>query len=259
MGHKRVRAEAVALVLWSLAAIAAGAASGPATPADSAPGAHARGAHAGDAEDALARHAETATPHSRFEDIEQWLRVWDDPEVEAWSEPESVVAALRMRPGMRLAFLGAGNGYFDARLARAVGPAGVVYALDPDAGLVRHAEERARREATPNVRPLQAAGATLPLPAAGVDRILLVDAVHHLSGRRAYFERLRTLLAPGGLLVVVEWRPGELARGPAAGFKVAPETVIEELRAAGYRLVERTALRYHDVLVFRSAAPERRP
>ena len=217
------------------------------------------GAHAADVEQAHTRHVEAGLPHSRFEDIEQWLRVWDDPQRDAWTEPERVIDLLRLRPGMRLAFLGAATGFFNARLARAVGPSGVVYAADADSELVRLMRERAGREATPNVHPVLAAEGDPQLPVPTVDRVLLVDTYHHLRSRRAYYSRLKRWLPADGLLLVVEWLPGELGRGPSPAFKITPEKVSEELRAAGYRLVERTELRYQYVLVFRPALPEGRP
>ena len=86
-----------------------------------------------------------------------------------------------------------------------------------------------------------------------VDRLLLVDTYHHLNSNapRSDMKRWRHRLRADGLVVIVEWRPGELGAGADGVNSSRSEQVIEELRAAGYRLVERTPLRYHDVIVFR--------
>ncbi|MDP8957777.1 MAG: hypothetical protein M3N51_00920, partial [Actinomycetota bacterium] len=63
-----------------------------------------------------------------------------------WQQPERVVAELGLQPGDRVADLGAGGGYFTFRLARAVGPSGVVYAVDTDRDVPSSLSERAVRE-----------------------------------------------------------------------------------------------------------------
>jgi predicted methyltransferase len=47
-----------------------------------------------------------------------------------WQQPDRVMAELGLQPGNQVADLGAGGGYFTVRLARAVAPSGVVYAVD---------------------------------------------------------------------------------------------------------------------------------
>src|SRR5882672_603308 len=66
----------------------------------------------------------------RFEHAEQWAKQFDDPARDAWQRPQEVVAALMIRPGMTVADIGAGTGYFEPWLSRAVGGSGMVLALD---------------------------------------------------------------------------------------------------------------------------------
>ena len=49
-----------------------------------------------------------------------------------WQQPDVVVASLGVRPGDRVADIGAGGGYFTFRLADAVGNEGTVYAVERD-------------------------------------------------------------------------------------------------------------------------------
>src|SRR5687767_12325166 len=87
----------------------------------------------------------------RFEDADRWARVFDDPERDAWQRPAEVVALSAITPGMTVADVGAGTGYFAAHLSRAVGDGGRVLALDVEPDMVRYLEERARREQLANV------------------------------------------------------------------------------------------------------------
>jgi predicted methyltransferase len=69
-------------------------------------------------------------------------RIYEPSDRDAWQHPERVIESLSIAPGQRVADLGAGAGYFTFRLAQAVGPAGVVYALDVDEDMTRLLERR---------------------------------------------------------------------------------------------------------------------
>jgi SAM-dependent methyltransferase len=196
-------------------------------------------------------HDDGARSRHRFEDPEVWGRIWDDPERNGWQEPQRVVDLLRLRPGMTVADIGAGTGYFNPYLSRGVGPEGVVYAVDIESTLVDAMRERAVKEKTPNVVPILAAPDDPRIPVARLDRVLLVDTYHHIDGRIGYFVRLRRLLDDGSLVAIVDWLPGVLARGPGPEHKVRPQEVMDEMRSAGYQVVEQVDLEYQFVLLFR--------
>lgn len=59
-------------------------------------------------------------------------------------DPQAVIAALDVRPGMSVADLGPGAGHFTLRLARAVEPDGVVYALDANGRVLDELRDTAK-------------------------------------------------------------------------------------------------------------------
>lgn len=200
--------------------------------------------------DAPGSRPDAARSDQRFDDVEHWRRVWDDPERIGWQEPQRVVDWLRLQPGMRVAEIGAGTGFFLPYLSRAAGARGTVYAIDIEPGLVEYMQERAQRDSLPNVVP-RLATPDDPGLADLTDRVLLVDTYHHIDNRVAYFERLRKWLDASSMVMVVDWKPGELSRGPAPSHKISPDEVVDEMRRAGYRSVERHDLQYQYVLLFR--------
>jgi arsenite methyltransferase len=169
--------------------------------------------------------------HHAFTDADAWTRVFDDPSRDAWQHPDEVLRALELEPTMTVADVGAGTGYFSARLARAV-PQGEVIATDLEPDMVRFVSERARREQLPNLRAVLATQVASGLTPSSVDRILVVHVWHHLPGRSEYARGLSTALRPGGRLFVVDFSPGA-DRGPPASMRLAPEVIIAELESAG--------------------------
>jgi ubiquinone/menaquinone biosynthesis C-methylase UbiE len=175
---------------------------------------------------------ETAAYQHRFEHADQWAAQFDDPSRDAWQEPERVVASMQITSGMTVADIGAGTGYFEPHLSRAVGAGGKVLALDVEPDMVRHLRDRALRERLGNVEARQVAPDDPGLGAASVDRVLIVDTWHHVASRDAYARRLSTALKPGGEVVIVDFRR-DAHRGPPVEHRIAPEEVARQLGSAG--------------------------
>jgi predicted methyltransferase len=174
---------------------------------------------------------------------------------DGWQQPERVVAALGIRPGDRVADLGAGGGYFTFRLAEAVGPEGRVFAVDVDPGMAEHLAERAREAGHANVEVVLAAEDDPRLPDGAVDLLFTCNTYHHLGERSAYFERVRDDLAPGGRVAVIELNGSGLFDG-LFGHHTSAETIQSEMEAAGYRLVDKPGfLEKQHFLIFSANAP----
>ncbi len=169
-------------------------------------------------------------PH-RFENADEWAKVFDDPARDAWQKPDQVLAALDLAPHQVIADIGAGTGYFTVRLARAV-PDGSVIATDIEPDMIRYMSDRAAKEKLPNIRALVTPPADPQLAPASVDRILVVDVWHHLGDRVAYARALASALRPGGKLAIVDFKLSS-SHGPPPKHRLAPDAIIADLRAAG--------------------------
>jgi ubiquinone/menaquinone biosynthesis C-methylase UbiE len=202
----------------------------PASLSQPAPGATSEDAHEmhGD----HAQHQHHGHAQHRFEKADEWAPVFDDPARDAWQKPDEVVAALALSPGMIVADIGAGTGYFEKRLATAVTPTGKVIAIDVEPDMARYIETRAKREGTPNVEAKVGKADDPTLAPASVDRILIVDTWHHIADRNAYAKKLAAALEPGGFVLVVDFTL-ETAKGPPKQHRLAPDAVTAELQQAG--------------------------
>jgi len=160
---------------------------------------------------------------------ERYIAMLEREERESFQQPERVMATLALRPGDRVADVGAGSGYFTVRLARAVGPDGSVLATDIREEMIAYLDARLEREGIVNVRTVLADKDDPKLPAAGLDTILMVDVWHYIRDP-AFARRLRDALAPGGRLVVIDYRPRPWEERPW-GPPPEQQTPREELDA----------------------------
>ncbi|MCE9584657.1 MAG: class I SAM-dependent methyltransferase [Planctomycetes bacterium] len=187
-----------------------------------------------------------------FADPESWVARFEGPERDAWQKPDEVVRALQLSRTARVAEIGAGTGYFAVRLARAV-PGGRVWGVDLEPNMVRYLEARAAREGLANLsgRLATAKDPLLPEP---VDLVLVANVYHHLEARQEYFARIATFLAPGGRLVIIDFKKGDLPVGPPDEMKLAPEVVRAEVETAGFlQISQETFLPHQYFLVFRKS------
>lgn len=175
------------------------------------------------------------THEHSFQHAEKWAESFDDPARDAWQKPHQVIQALKLKPDAVVADVGAGTGYFSARLSRMLAK-GKVYAVDVEPDMVRYLGERAEREGLKNVFPVRASQTETNLPEP-VDLALLVDVYHHLGDRPRYFERLKDSLKAGGRVAIIDFR-ADAKEGPPRAARIAPARVKREMAAAGYALGE---------------------
>lgn len=167
-----------------------------------------------------------------FSNAEQWAKEFDSPERDAWQKPAEVVSLLQLSPGMKVADIGAGTGYFEPYLSRAVTSTGRVFAIDVEPDMVRYLNERIARENLTNVTASKGAFEDPGLAAQSVDRILIVDTWHHIANRDAYSKKLHDALMPGGFVAIVDFTM-EASHGPPKEHRLPPEAIQKELQSAG--------------------------
>ena len=204
------------------------------------------------------RHEHTDHQHDGmahdFSDADHWSARFDSPERKAWQKPEEVTALLEIEPGMTVADLGAGTGYFLSYLSAAVGASGRVLGLDPEGGMVRFMVQRAEREGLDNVELRQIPFDDPELASGSVDRILIVNTWHHIGNRVAYAGKLLASLVPDGRVYVVDFTR-DSPSGPPAAERFEPRQVIDELQEGGFEaeLVDETLPRQFVVVGRRPA------
>ena len=183
--------------------------------------------------------------HGNPADLALMLERQLDPARGAWQKPRHVVEALGLRRGHVVAEIGSGPGYFTLRLARAVGPSGRVYAVDPEPSMLDALRERLRRGGVRNVTPVLGMGDDPLLPPGACDLALIVNAYHHFADGPALLRRLGRARQPRGRIVNIDWDARATPVGPPLERRVSPETFLRAARSAGLTLIRARDLLPH--------------
>ena len=119
-------------------------------------------------------------------------------------EAEEVIELAGVKPGMSVADVGSGEGYYTVRLARAVGPKGRVLAEDIVPRVRDSLSERVQRENLDNVAVKLGTPDNPMLPRQSFDRVFLVHMYHEVQSPYAFLWHLRESVKPDGLIIVVD-------------------------------------------------------
>ncbi|WP_455449477.1 class I SAM-dependent methyltransferase [Natrinema thermotolerans] len=177
-----------------------------------------------------------------------------------WPTPGATLRRLGIAPGLTVAEVACGNGYFALPAARITAPE-PVYALDLEESLLEECTRLAERQEIENVVPVHGDARRMArLLPERVDVVLLANTFHGIDDKQAFVEEAAESLRPSGYLAVVNWhdRPRETTtvagepRGPPTDLRLPPDDAAAAVLDGGaFSLAERIELPpYHYGLLF---------
>lgn len=151
---------------------------------------------------------------------------------------DSIVKRMKLKPGMVVADIGAGTGYYTFRVAKLV-PGGKVYAVEIQDELIEMLNKKKKEMSADHIEVIRGDTITVNIPDNTVDLAFLVDVYHELSWPREIISSISRSLKPGGKILLVEYR-GE---DPEVRIKPLHKTTVKqltrEMKANGFVLDER--------------------
>jgi arsenite methyltransferase len=177
----------------------------------------------------------------------------------AKSRSDEIVKALSLKAGQQIADLGSGGGYISFLFARSVGREGKVYAIDTNKGLLDFIRGSSENNGFHNIVTVLAEGNRFSLLNEKLDLIFLRNVYHHLPNREVYFRDMVESLGPGAKIAIIDYD----GRGKWNSYRlfchyVPKQTIVNEMTAAGYHLVEdHTFLPEQSFLIFSAANNEK--
>lgn len=148
------------------------------------------------------------------------------------NEANDIMDRAGIRPGMTVADIGAGEGYYTVRLAARVGAKGRVLAQDIMPEVIEALGRRINREHWDNVSVKLGTPDNPGLPAASFDRILMVHMYHEIEEPYAFLWNMRPALKADGEVIVVDSMRSTDQHG------TPPKLLICEFAAVGYQLID---------------------
>ena len=187
-------------------------------------------------------------------DVESWLARFERDDRDLYTRKNEIAAVLNLEPGMDVADIGAGTGFYTMLFAQKVGPDGTVYALDIAENFITHINETAEELGLDNVRGINNPVDSTTLEPDSVDVVFLAHTYHHFEYPYKMLESIRSALRSDGTVVLVEF---ERIEGVSAKFilgmvRAGKGTFTDEFLNAGFELIEEVPFSEKDyVLKFR--------
>jgi predicted methyltransferase len=162
-----------------------------------------------------------------------WL---DRSERDLEEDPDRAINVLKLEKGSAVADVGAGSGYMTVKLAKKVGPQGMVFANDIQQGMLDLLNKRLAKNKITNVTPVLGTQDDPRLPPDALDLVLMVDVYHELSQPQAMLRHIRASLKPGGRLVLLEYRKEDPDIPIRPEHKMSVADAKLEVEAEGFKL-----------------------
>lgn len=173
-------------------------------------------------------------------DIDEWLKRFEVESREVYAARERVLAACEIEPGMTVADIGAGTGFYSRLFAGAVGNEGWVYSVDISPRFLQHINDQREQEGIPNITAVLGTAQSISLPPNTADVAFICDTYHHFEHHQETLASLFKALKPGGKLILIDFEriPGTSREFILGHVRAGKEVFQSEVEQAGFELID---------------------
>jgi ubiquinone/menaquinone biosynthesis C-methylase UbiE len=192
-------------------------------------------------------HANHHMNKTSFEDL---VKNFESADRNEWQKPDEVIHFLGDLKNKTIIDIGAGTGYFEFKMNE---PSAKIIAADVDDRFIKYLNDRITKEQSSNISARKAEYEKPPVSEKEADIVYMVDVYHHIENRKDYFSMVKKGLKPNGEMIIVDFKKGDFEQGPPDDMKIEIQTVINEMKLAGFNLVaqDTTTLKYQYLLKFK--------
>jgi len=175
---------------------------------------------------------------------QQWLSTFERSGREVYDRRQAVVQALELKPGMDIADIGAGTGFYSLLFAEQVGNSGNVFAVDVTDDFLQNIIRRASEKNLKNIYPVLSKQKDTHLDSDSIDMAFICNTYHHFEYPQAMLASVHHALRPGGALIVIDYRkqPGTSSSWVMSHVRSGKKSTIQEIEQAGFKLHSESAI-----------------
>jgi len=174
--------------------------------------------------------------------VESFVERFEVESREVYHARDDIMRHLNLKPGERIADVGAGTGYYSLLMADAVGDTGWVYAVEISPRFVEHLAKLFDQHKKTNVTTVMCNDNSVCLPPGSVDAAFICDVYHHFEHPEQTMTSIFEAMAPGGHLIVIDFERivGVAREWTLCHVRAGKQTFIDEIQSVGFELaVER--------------------
>lgn len=178
--------------------------------------------------------------NDRFKDpelnVDEWIARFEVESREVYAARDQVLQACKIKPGERIADVGAGTGFFSQLFAKTTGWDGWVFSVDISPKFLQHIANRASADGIENLTPVLGTDVSIRLPNESVDLVFICDTYHHFESPMESLGSIYRALKPGGRLVLIDFDriPGQSREFILGHVRAGKEVFKKEVQDAGF-------------------------
>jgi predicted methyltransferase len=159
---------------------------------------------------------------------------------EIFNARQEILRACNIQPGMHIADVGAGTGFFTKLFAATTGDRGWVYAIDVAPRFIEHIRKELDAAGIENAGPVLSSQRVVNLAPHSVDLIFICDTYHHFEFPKSTLKSLHQAMRPGGTMVVIDFEriEGKSREWTMGHVRAGKEVFRQEIEDAGFEFVE---------------------
>jgi ubiquinone/menaquinone biosynthesis C-methylase UbiE len=181
------------------------------------------------------------------------FRPFDDPERRKWQNPEAILSGIGVKPGVTLADIGCGGGFFALPAARMVGEKGKIYGLDVNEAAISSLKEQAAKEGLKNLHLTVGRAEDIIVCEKCADIVFFGMVLHDFQEPSRVLENAKIITKPTGRLVDLDWKK-EPSFGPPRHIRFDEATASRLIQGAGFKIESiKDSGQYHYLITARPA------
>ena len=177
-------------------------------------------------------------------DVSKYEARFEGESREVYKHRQEILDATGLKPGMRIADIGAGTGFFTMLFAERTGAEGGAVAVDIAPNFISHIDKQAKERGLKNVETVLCKEDSVELPDGSVDLVFICDTYHHFEYPRSTLASIYSALRPGGEMVIVDFfrteeniehLPSDRQDWIRGHVRADRDEVTKEIEAAGFQ------------------------